>query len=80
MTRRTATPMAHPAPTRITPSLINTKDAIVSPEVLAQVFEDGHLPFPVNPDGSVDMPIYLVWLAEAGYAALQTFDEYSEEE
>lgn len=51
------------------------KDTVVSPEVLAQVFEDKQLPFQTNPDGSVDMTVYLSWLNEAGRFALQAFDE-----
>jgi len=53
---------------------------VVSPEVLAQVFEDKPLPFRTNPDGSVDMSVYLSWLAAVGEVALQVFDECSEPE
>lgn len=53
---------------------------VVSPEVLAQVFEDKPLPFRTNADGSVDMSVYLEWLAAVGEAALQAFDECSEPE
>lgn len=56
------------------------KDTVVSPEVLAQVFEDKKLPFQTNPDGSVDMTVYLAWLNEAGRFALQAFDECFEVE
>jgi hypothetical protein len=54
---------------------IGPEDTVISPEVLARIFEDGRLPFPTNPDGSVDMPVYLAWLAEAGHMALHAFDE-----
>lgn len=56
------------------------KDTVVSPEVLAQVFEDKQLPFQTNQDGSVDMTVYLAWLNEAGRFALQAFDECFEVE
>lgn len=49
--------------------------AVVSREVLAQVFDKKPLPFQTNPDGSVDMAVYLAWLEEAGRLALQAFDE-----
>jgi len=49
--------------------------SVVSPEVLAQVFEDQQLPFQTNPDGSVDMSVYLTWLNQVGCVALQAFDE-----
>jgi len=51
------------------------KDTVVSSEVLAQVFEDKQLPFQTNPDGSVDMSVYLDWLNEAGRVALQAFED-----
>lgn len=53
---------------------------VVSPEVLAQVFEDKPLPFQTNPDGSVSLDAYLQWLSAVGEAALQAFEECSEHE
>lgn len=53
---------------------------VVSSVVLAEVFGDRQLPFATNPDGSVDMPVYLDWLNGAGLAALQAFDEFFEGE
>ena len=53
---------------------------VVSPEVLAQVFEDKPLPFKTNADGSVDMGVYLEWLEAAGEAALQAFAQCSDVE
>lgn len=51
------------------------QESAVSREFLAQVFEDEPPPFETNPDGSVDMAVYLAWLNEAGRMALQAFDE-----
>lgn len=56
------------------------KGAVVSADVLAQVFGNKQLPFRTNPDGSVDMEKYLVWLNEAGLAALKAFDDCFEVE
>lgn len=59
---------------------IPDKNTVVSPEALAQVFEDQKLPFQTNPDGSVDMSVYMTWLNEVGRVALQAFDECFEVE
>lgn len=51
---------------------------VVSPEVLAEVFHDSTIPFPVNHDGSVNMATYQAWLVQAGEDALRAFAELSE--
>lgn len=51
---------------------------VIPPEILAQVFGDKPLPFETNVDGSVDKDVYMEWLAIAGRAALQAFEEFSE--
>ena len=53
---------------------------VVSPEILAQVFEDKPLPFVTNVDGSADMEVYMEWLEVAGAAALLAFEEFSDVE
>lgn len=53
---------------------------VVSGEVLAVVFEDKPLPFNTNSDGSVDLNVYMQWLANAGQAALLAFEECSDAE
>lgn len=55
-----------------------TRLNIVSSEVLAQVFGDKLLPFETNADGSVDMSVYMEWLATAGRIALEAFKAFSE--
>lgn len=61
-------------------SYVPPESNVVSPEVLAQVFEDKPLPFLTNADGSVDMGVYMEWLEATGAAALQAFEECSEVE
>jgi hypothetical protein len=51
-------------------------NSVVSPEILALVFEDKSLPFQTNPDGSVDMTVYMSWLENIWTKAVEEFDEH----
>jgi hypothetical protein len=51
---------------------------VVTPEVLAQVFADGLLPFPTNADGSVKLATYMQWLSATWDAGIAAFGEMSE--
>lgn len=53
-------------------------DSVVAPEVLAQVFADGPLPFPTNRDGSANLATYMQWLGATWDAGMAAFDEMSE--
>lgn len=59
-------------------SYVPARASVVSPEILAQVFEDAPIPFQTNPDGSVNLEVYAEWLRQAGEAALQAFEDCSE--
>lgn len=61
-------------------SYVPPESSVVSPKVLAQVFEDKPLPFLTNADGSVDMGVYMEWLEATGAAALRAFEEFSDAE
>lgn len=52
--------------------------SVVAPSVLAEVFEDGKLPFATNADGSVNMTVYMSWLAETWAGGMAQFDAQSE--
>lgn len=48
---------------------------VVSAATLVKVFGKKKPPFEINPDGSVDKPVYMVWLNEAGVKALKAFED-----
>ncbi len=51
---------------------------VVSPAVVARVFDDQPVPFALNSDGSVKMGVYQDWLNTVGQEALAAFAECSE--
>lgn len=51
---------------------------VVSPAVLAQVFDDRLIPFELNSDGSADAATYKQWLERIGTLALQDAETHSE--
>lgn len=53
--------------------------AVVAPGVLAEVFQDGVLPFTTNADGSVDTSVYMAWLNETWAAGMVQFENQSDE-
>jgi hypothetical protein len=53
--------------------------AVVAPGVLAEVFQDGVLPFTTNADGSVDTSVYMTWLNETWAAGMAQFEDQSDE-
>jgi hypothetical protein len=60
------------------PAYVPPVESVVAPSVLAEVFEDGKLPFPTNADGSVNMAVYMGWLAETWAGGMAQFDAQSE--
>lgn len=51
---------------------------VVSPTVIARVFDDKPVPFALNGDGSVKLSVYQDWLNSVGHDALNAFAECSE--
>lgn len=60
------------------PSYLPPPSSVVAPSVLAEVFEDGQLPFVANVDGSVDWSTYQTWLQETWVGGMAQFDDQSE--
>jgi hypothetical protein len=60
------------------PSYLPPSASVVAPSVLAEVFEDGQLPFATNVDGSVDWTVYQTWLRETWAGGMAQFDDQSE--
>lgn len=52
--------------------------SVVAPSVLAEVFEDGKMPFATNADGSVDWSVYQAWLSETWAGGMAQFEDQSE--
>ncbi|NTB05910.1 hypothetical protein [Agrobacterium tumefaciens] len=52
---------------------------VVAPSVLAEVFQDGVLPFSTNADGSVDTSVYMAWLQETWAGGMAQFDAQSDD-
>jgi hypothetical protein len=59
-------------------SYVPPSSSVVAPSVLAQVFEDGEMPFATNADGSVDWTVYAAWLRETWAGGMAQFDDQSE--
>lgn len=60
------------------PGYVPPSSSVVAPSVLAEVFEDGVLPFATNADGSVDWTVYQGWLSETWAGGMAQFDDQSE--
>lgn len=60
------------------PGYVPPSSSVVAPTVLAEVFEDGVMPFATNVDGSVDWTVYQAWLRETWAGGMAQFDDQSE--
>jgi hypothetical protein len=60
------------------PGYVPPTSSVVAPSVLAEVFEDGVMPFATNTDGSVDWSVYQGWLRETWAGGMAQFDDQSE--
>lgn len=60
------------------PGYVPPSSSVVAPGVLAEVFEDGVVPFTTNSDGSVDWTVYQAWLRETWAGGMVQFDDQSE--
>jgi hypothetical protein len=60
------------------PTYVPPSSSVVASSVLAEVFQDGVLPFAINNDGSVDWSVYQAWLRETWAGGMAQFDDQSE--